>query len=324
MQLHVLWQNTTGSRAAKTQAELLDKDIKLIVETDKELARQHYSWMHVLVDGNPSEEALNAPSLSHVIVPFVGINKDLREKMLGKPHLRLYNSHFNDASVAQHAVALLLAVANRIPEADAALHKGNWQAADPFHSIFLEAKTCLLLGYGAIGQAIEKRLRGFAMHFVALKRSETADTDIKIYTADKLYEALSVADVIMCSLPLTPDTKNLLNDDAFKAMKPGSILVNVGRGEVIDQHALYRALKSQQLFGAGIDVWWNYPKGKEARKNTLPADAALHELSNIVMSPHRAAAIQNWEDGSFFDTAKTLNALVRGQSRNQVDPQRGY
>ena len=107
-------------------------------------------------------------------------------------------------------------------------------------------------------------------------------------------------------------------------MKRGSIFINVGRADIIDQYALYDALKSGHLFGAGLDVWWNYPKGKEARKHTFPSDAPLHELTNLVMSPHRAAAVQDWQEGSFIDTAKTINAIAKGKSRNEVDPTKGY
>lgn len=324
--MNVLWRNTTGSEAAQEKSAVLDRGINLIVDTDKESSKKHFAWMDILVDGNPGEEALTSLNLKHVIVPFVGINKDLREGILKHPHLKLYNSHFNDAAVAQHTLALLLAVSNHIPEANSALHQGNWlySQMEPVHSIFLEDKVCLLLGYGAIGKATEKRLKGFGMTITALKRTTDATSDIKIYHPDQLHEALAEADVVISSLPSTPATKGMLNEAAFKAMKSGSILINVGRADVIDQHALYGALKSKHLFGAGLDVWWNYPKGKESRKNTFPSDAPLHELNNLVMSPHRAAAVQNWQEGSFLDTAKTINTIARGESRNEVDPNKGY
>jgi len=326
MSLNVLWRSGLAAEAAQELKHLLPPDISLVVETDKDKAAEHYAWMDVLVDGGPSEEAVNAKKLKHIVVPYVGISETLRQFVLARPHLKLYNSHFNDAFVAQHAVALMLAVTNRVIEANASMHEGNWKphGEGGFESMFLEDKTCLLMGYGAIGKEIEKRVKGLGMKVAAYKRSSETNSSLKIFGPSELAEALSSADVIMISLPGTLETNQLLNKESFKHVKTGSVIVNVGRGNVIDQHALYDALKSKQLLGAGIDVWWNYPKAGESKNNTFPADAALHELDNIIMSPHRAASVSNTGAASFKDTVKTLNAINEGKSRNQVDPSKGY
>ncbi len=326
MSLNVLWRSGMAAKVAAEYKHLLSPDISLVVETDKDKATEHYAWMDVLVDGGPTEEAVNAKNLKHIVVPYVGISESLRQFVLARPHLKLYNSHFNDAFVAQHAVALMLAVSNRITEANSSMHEGNWKphGEGGFESMYLEDKTCLLLGYGAIGKEIERRVKGLGMNVTAYKRSPAANSTIKIFGPDQLTEALSSADVIMISLPSTPETNNLLNQESFKHIKKGSVLINVGRGGVIDQHALFEALKSKHLLGAGIDVWWNYPKAGESQNDTFPSDAALHELPNLIMSPHRAASVSSTAVASFKDTAKTLNAIHEGKSRNQVDPNKGY
>jgi len=326
MPLNVLWRSGLAADLAPNHTDLFDDDITLTVETDKEKALGKLDGIDVLVDGNPSPELLDAPDLKHVIVPYVGIRESLREGVLERPHLTLYNSHFNDAFVAQHAVALLLTCANRVIPADRALRQGDWRPGsdDSFLSMFLPDKTCLLLGYGAIGKEVETRVRGLGMTVSAYRRHPSENSDIKEYGSDELHTALAEADVVVVSLPSTPETKNLLDEAAIQAMKPGSIVVNVGRGDVIDQHALYDALKSEHLFGAGIDVWWNYPEGEEARANTLPSDAPLHELENVVLSPHRANQAQDWQLASLKDVSKTLNAIARGEKRNVVEVERGY
>lgn len=327
MTLTVLWRSSTGSEAAQNLQDLLDSGITLRVETEPEQALEQRGWYKVLVDGNPSEALLDAAGLEHVIVPYVGINSGLRERVLARPRLNLYNSHFNDAYVAQHAVALLLAVANRLVPADRALRRGDWTQAGSARpeSLFLEDKMCLLLGYGAIGRAIETRVRGLGMQVSALRRQpDSASPTLRVYGPDELEAALAQADVVMLSLPSTPSTKGLLDAQAIGAMKRSSILVNVGRGDVVDQQALYDALERGQLFGAGLDVWWTYPKDKAGRRSTLPADLPFHDLENVVMSPHRANEVQGWEEASFRDVAATLNALARGESRNRVDPEAGY
>jgi phosphoglycerate dehydrogenase-like enzyme len=327
--MNLLWRSSVSAKALESFKQLFPPDIVVKVEPDDKKALEHSSWLNILVDGNAPAELLSAPNLQHVIIPFVGLDPEFRTKLLERPHLKVYNSHYNAAFVAQHALALLLACASRLIEADQALRRGDWNLRyDGLQSMFLSGKTCLLLGYGAIGKALEPLLRTFGMQISVLKREKGKGKREKgeknVYSSSELYKALSEVDIIVCSLPETPDTHLLLNQKAFAAMKPGSILVNVGRGSVIDQHALYEALKSRHLLAVGLDVWWNYPKDKASRANTLPSDAPLHKLPNIIMSPHRANQFANEDEARLKDLAQTLKAIVSGEERNRVDVVRGY
>jgi phosphoglycerate dehydrogenase-like enzyme len=322
--LTVLWRSNLGADIIENNKHLFS-DVELILEPTKEKALEHLNNIDILIDGYPPVELLDGNRLKHVIVPFVGIEPSLREALLQRPHIKLQNSHYNDSFVAQHALALLLACANRIVEADMSLRKGDWrQRYNRLESMYLEGKTCLLLGYGAIGKKLVPMLQALGMKVGILKRTKAENESIQSYTTSQLHEALSQADVVICSLPETPETLNLLDKAAFASMKQNSILVNVGRGKVIDQHALYNALKNNYLLAAGIDVWWNYPKDKETRSTTLPADAPLHELPNVVMSPHRANQTLGEELFRLEDIAKTVKAIVKGEARNVVDVQQGY
>jgi phosphoglycerate dehydrogenase-like enzyme len=322
--LTVLWRSNLSAELIQDNQQLFS-DVNIILEANKEKALEHLDEVDIVVDGSPPVELLNGKRLKHVIVPFVGIEPSLREALLERPRIKLHNSHYNASFVAQHALALLLACANRIVEADRIFHKGDWRQRD-IESIYLEGKTCLLLGYGAIGQKLVGMLQALGMNVSVLKRtkSENETANVLVYTTAQLPEALATADVMICSLPGTPETSDLLDKAAFAAMKPNSILVNVGRGKVIDQYALYDALKNHHLLAAGIDVWWNYPKDKEAREQTFPADAPLHELPNLIMSPHRANQTRGENLVRLGDIAKTVNAIARGEMRNLVDVQKGY
>ncbi len=325
MTLNVLWKSTVGSKAIEKHNKKRPDTINIIAEAGDEKAAEHKDWLNVLIDGHPSE-LLDAPNLKHVIVPYVGVRESLRQAILERPHLSLYNSHYNDAFVAQHAVALLLAVSNKLIQHDHSMRQGIWKPnyVSGIPSLFLEAKTCLLLGYGAIAKEIQPRVEAFGMNIETYKRNPDPSSKITTYSPDQLYAALSNADVIMISLPSTPETQNLLDKKAFEHIKEGSIIVNVGRGDIIDQHALYKSLKNNHLLGAGIDVWWNYPKTETDKQNTYPADAPLHELPNIIMSPHRASNTQNWQETSYKDVIKTLEAIQKGETRNLVDLEKGY
>jgi phosphoglycerate dehydrogenase-like enzyme len=319
----ILWRATLATELIEDNKHLFT-DVDIIVETDKDKALENLDTVDILVDGNPPTELLEGKRLKHVIVPFVGIEPSLREALLKRPHITLHNSHYNAKLVAQHALALLFTCACRIVEADTALRHGDWtRRYSNFQSLYLPGKTCLLLGYGEIGKALNPLLSALGMKVIMLKRSQLGAEE-KVFLPSQLHEALNQADAIICSLPETPETINFLDKAAFAAMKPQSILVNVGRGNVIDQYALYDALKSEQLLAAGIDVWWNYPKDKEARAHTLPSDAPLHELPNIIMSPHRAPMMREENQTRLEDIAQTIQAIVKGEARNVVDVERGY
>jgi phosphoglycerate dehydrogenase-like enzyme len=322
--LTLLWRSNLGTELIRDNQHLFPYT-KVIVEGNKEKALNYLNEIDILVDGNPSVGLLNGQRLKHVIVPFVGIEPSLREALLERPHIKLYNSHYNAGFVAQHTLSLLLACANRLVEADMNLRKGDWrQRYDRLNSLYLDGKNCLLLGYGAIGKKLVGMVQSFGMNVSVLKRSASPEENLTVYTTQQLHEALANADAIICSLPETPETFNLLDKAAFASMKPSGILVNVGRGKVIDQYALYDALKSNHLLAAGIDVWWNYPKNEKARANTFPSDAPLHELPNIIMSPHRANQTMGEEQVRLEDIAQTVQAIARGQERSVVDVKRGY
>lgn len=328
MPLNVVWRSQLVATHKEQLAALLGDGFQLEAETDKEKLTPYLQDMQILIDGNPSDAALDAPNLRHVIVPWAGISTGLRDKVLVRPQLELYNSHYNAGFVAQHAVALLFACAARLVEADRLLRQGDWRALydNSFKSLYLPGKTCLLLGYGAIGQRIGEQVRALGMKVTALRRhpDKHGDDLSKSYGQDELRRALAEADAIVCSLPHTPKTEGLLAEEAFTAMKKTAVLVNVGRGAVIDQHALYDALKERRILAAGLDVWWNYPENDEARSHTFPADAPLHELSNLVMSPHRATQVADEGDATVIDIAETVKAIARGEARNKVDVEQGY
>lgn len=322
--LTVLWRSNLAAELVQENQHLFP-NVQLVVEGDKTKALSYQHTTDILIDGYPPLELLDGEKLKHVIVPFVGIEPNLREALLQRPHITLYNSHYNDGFVAQHMLALLLACANRLLEADTPLRKGDWrQRYDRLNSVYLSGKTCLLLGYGAIGKKLVPMLQALGINISVLKRTASEEKNLKVYTTAQLHEALANADAVLCSLPETPETLNLLDETAFAAMKPNSILVNVGRGKVIDQHALYDALQRNHLLAAGIDVWWNYPETKEARERTLPSDAPLHELPNVIMSPHRANQTQGEEQVRLEDIARTIQAIVNGEKRNVVDVEKGY
>jgi phosphoglycerate dehydrogenase-like enzyme len=181
-------------------------------------------------------------------------------------------------TVAEHAMALLLALARRVPEIAAATGRHAWDRSMAQNVTTLEGAVLAIVGFGSIGQEIARRARGFGASIVAVTRapkpSELAD---EILPLAALHEALGRADAIAVAIALANETHHLMGRAAFDACKKGAIFVNVARGGIVDQAALGGALRSGRIAGAGLDVTDPEP---------LPSDDPLWACPNLLISGH--------------------------------------
>lgn len=213
-------------------------------------------------------------------------------------------------------MAALLARHVPLADADARLRRGDWRywSATP-GSVRTElgAQTIGVLGYGRIGKAIAQRARAFGMGVTVANRSPVAQdgTVDRAYGLDALHAFMGSADVIVASLPLTDETRSLVDAAALAAMRPEAVVVNVGRGPVIDERALYEALAGRRIGGAIIDTWYRYPMPDDP--NPLPSALPFHDLDNVVMTPHMSA----WTHGTISRRqtviAGNINSLAAGR-----------
>ena len=282
----------------------------------------------ILIKGRPTEDDINASDkLKAVIVPFAGIPDVTSTLMEQNPHITLHNLHHNAIPTAEMALGLLMAVARGIVPAHNRFVKHDWSSRhQPNASFLLSGKTALILGYGTIGEHLGTILRAMGMTVIGTRR-RYPDEARNIYPAEVTTNLLPQADVLIVALPATPETTDLLGARELGLLPKGAILINIGRAAVINQNALYGALRRKHLFGAGLDVWYNYPKSQEERKNTPPADLPFHELDNVVMSPHRAGDGGNDEIEflRFNALAQAINAAANDEPiPHQVDLSLGY
>lgn len=243
--------------------------------------------------------------------------------------LLVCNSHINAAEVAEYAITLLLAVAkNTIPN-DRELRKGDWKYAfgGPNPNVEIRNKVCLIIGLGNIGSEIAKRLNAFDVSIYAATRSGTsAHSHLvkKLVKIDEVDSLIEEADFIILSLPLTSESEGLVNEAFISLMKPSSILVNISRGKIVEEKPLFDALRECRIRGAGLDVWWRYPK-KWRGTGTPPADIPFQGLDNLVASPHRAGYSENTEREYFQFAGENILRFIRGETPlNIIDPARGY
>lgn len=222
----------------------------------------------------------------------------------------------NAEAVAEHAMALMLALARRLPEARDNQNAKRWRgmiSEIAAREDQLCGKTLLIVGLGRIGTRLARLAKAFDMHVIATKRDPTtgATGADAIYGDDRLRDLLWQADVVALTCPLTPETENLMNAAALAAMKPTAHLINVARGRVVDEPALISALQQRRIAAAALDV---------TREEPLAASSPLWTMPNVLITPHTAGETRAYEDAVIDILLENLDRLWRGQTelRNQI------
>ncbi len=216
----------------------------------------------------------------------------------------------NSISVAEHACALMLAVARSVPAADRAMKDGRWDKKR-FLGTELRGKVLGIAGLGRIGQEVAQRARAFGMRVVAhdpyISKDIAAAAGVELMPLDML---CSIADYISLHLPATPATRHTFDDERFARCKPGLRIVNTARGELIDEAALRRAIAARIVAGAALDVFEQEP----------PADWSLAQLPQVIATPHIAASTEEAQELVGIETAATVRDFLRnGLVRNAVN-----
>jgi phosphoglycerate dehydrogenase-like enzyme len=217
----------------------------------------------------------------------------------------------NAEAVAQHAMALILALARQLHLARDNQAKRHWRGMISDLSQRedeLAGKTLLIVGLGRIGSRLAGMARAFGMRTLATKRdaSTGADAADAVFPQERLRELLPQADVVALTCPLTPQTQGLIGAAALAAMKPSAMLVNVARGRVVDEAALVEALSARRIAAAGIDCTVEEP---------LPAASPLWALDNALITPHTAGETRRYEDNVIDLLLENLERIWRGEPR---------
>ena len=222
----------------------------------------------------------------------------------------------NERAVAEHAIALILAIARQIPEA-----RDN-QAAKKWRGMVgeiarredeLGGKTLVIVGLGRIGMRLATLAKAFDMHVIGVRQepSKGAGAADSVVAEGELLQVLPQADFVALTCPLTSRTEGIIDAAALAAMKPSAHLVNVARGKVVDEAALIQALREGRIAGAALDC---------VREEPLAAESPLWAMPNVVITPHTAGETRRYEDNVLDLLMENLERLWRGETalRNQV------
>jgi D-2-hydroxyacid dehydrogenase (NADP+) len=245
-----------------------------------------------------------------------GMDQYSREQLAAKGVRLASAAGVNARAVAEHALALILAVARRLPEARDNQHKKMWrgmlgdltQREDE-----LGGKTLLIVGMGRIGSHLAKLAKAFDMKVLGIRRdpAQGANGADSIHGMAELVKLVPQADFVALTCALTPETTGLMSAAAFTAMKPSAVFVNVARGKVADEAALIRTLQANKIWAAALDVTAEEP---------LPANSPLWSMPNVFITPHTAGETRAYEDNVIEILMENLDRLWRGEKvlRNQV------
>jgi phosphoglycerate dehydrogenase-like enzyme len=287
----------------------------------------------LIVGWRPTPELLErAINLKVIINPGVGVQDHIRQyKDLYKTRgITLLNGHGNTYFTAQHAVALLLSLTNRIILHHHWMTQGLWRRGDEFaKSVPLKNRRIGLLGYGAVNQKVHKFIAGFDVDFSILKRSwkgnETLVTSAKKYVPSELESFLTEVDILIIAVPQTDETDGMIGERELELLGSNALIINIARGAVIDEKALYEALSKNLIAGAAIDVWYEYQPKEDSAGKKFPFHYPFHQLENVVLSPHRGASpmddLERWNE-----VIENIRCFTEEDDDfiNVVDLDRGY
>jgi phosphoglycerate dehydrogenase-like enzyme len=226
------------------------------------------------------------------------------------------NCYGHEAAIAEYITMAVLVWCHDFLKATVAFRAGNWKYGAPLlgpQHDELGGKTVGLLGYGGIAKAAVRLLSPFGVRLTACSRRPPAvgGAIAQSYPLPALHSFLADLDFLVVTLPLADETRSIIGEHELQHLPARAVVVNVGRGPVIDEHALYHALKSHEIAGAVIDVWYNYPTA--ATPHAEPSRYPFSELNNVITTPHYAAWTRGMTARRAAMIAQNIDALATGK-----------
>lgn len=255
------------------------------------------------------------PDLKGVIIPYTG-HDQIEIETMRQHNLKLFNVTGHSRFVAERALQLLHAITGKVVAYHNRLAKGDWSGRTtandriPWDSLF--ERRIGLFGYGRIGQWIATLLKPYAPALCVIDRGKRYEG---VETVPDLHALAELSEIMIISTPLTPETEGVFNRAIFEKLG-AAYLINVGRGKIVDETALYEALASKKLQGYASDVWFNYPKDEQP---TYPTNTPIHTFDNVVMTPHSGGHTTTSFSVMVAEIIGHLEALLEGDFSAALD-----
>ena len=246
-----------------------------------------------------------------------GVNVVLNREIIESPVTLTNVSGIHATPIGEVVLQYMLMFVKRAPLHFQHKLERRWNRLTP---TVLRSKTVGIVGLGSIGREVARLAKAFGMRVLATRRSakqagRTRYVDM-LLPPEKLKELLAESDFVVLALPLTPETSQIIGEDELRAMKSTAYLINIARGDVVDEEALTRALEENRIAGAGLDVFATEP---------LPPDSKLWELPNVILSPHVAGGMEDYVPRATEVFLENLARYTSGRKLlKAVDKNRGY
>ena len=260
-----------------------------------------------------------APRLRLVQVPLAGT--DAIDASALPRGVTLCNAYGHEPALGEFAIMAMLAWRHRFPEIATSFRAGSWRwsplAGGPLRGE-IAGQTVGIVGLGHIGREVAWRAAALGCRVLAANRTprEKPPSVERVFPLADLDRMLAESDIVVLSCALTPETRGLIDARRLAAMKPGAFLINLARGPVADEDALYRALRDGVIGGAALDTWWRYPSADEPEPR--PSRHPFHELPNVVMTPHCSPWTAGTVERRSRDVARNIDRFVRGEPLENV------
>jgi phosphoglycerate dehydrogenase-like enzyme len=264
------------------------------------------------------EVFLIAPKVRWVHSRSAGLDSVLFPELVDSPVPLTNGSGVFSPSLGEFALAAILYFAKDFRRMIRNQVAGRWEQFDVTE---ISGQTVGIVGYGDIGRAVATRVRAMGMRVLAVKRHGPSPNNVdplvdQIYSPEQRLEMISHCDYIVMAAPLTHETRGMIGEPEFAAMKPSAVVINVGRGPVIDEEAMLDALTGGRIKGAGLDVFTHEP---------LPAGHEFYQMDNVLLSPHCADHTADWLEQAMQFFLENFGRFHNGEPlKNVVDKKLGY
>lgn len=317
---HVLLQG----RIAADQVEYLntyaDGDWRISVWKPTDHSHEEFvelaTTADVIVGGNiPLDQWPAVPRLKLFQIPWTGYNFTTPEKMpCGVP---VANCYEHESAIAEYVMLAILEWQIGLQKMDAGFRKSGWGGMFPGSGKFhgeVKGVTLGIVGYGHIGEAVVHRAAPFGIRCIGIRRRkmQTSVALDWLGTESQLPELLQQSDFVLIACDLNDATANLINREKLAMMKSTGVLINVSRGGVVEEQALYEALKSKSIGGAVIDVWYNY--NQQGQNEVWPCNSPFHQLDNIILSRHESGWTEQLLYRRWQAIAENVRRVIRGEN----------
>lgn len=255
----------------------------------------------------------SAPNLKLRQIPHTGINWVAPDEM--PKGCIVCNTFGHEIAIAEYILACMLESAIGLSKIDQKFRADSWKDYHPGigpNHLELHGKTVGIIGYGHIGREVAARANAFGMKAIAVSRTVYPAPELTSFkTMTDLDQLLATADYVVLALPLSGETEGLIGADKFSKMKSDAVLINVGRGHVVNESDLYTALSEKRIRGAAIDVWYQYPKDGDL--DCTPSKHPFEDLENVIMTPHCSGSTDAMRDRRWTFITANLDRFARGE-----------